>query len=445
MLAGTSTIRAADETAGDTVSLTPQGPDWWEASDRRWYPPEQHPGAMAGPPSMGVPSSPTSVPQTPVTPDPVLVILPERARQRRWTVLLRWILAIPMAILVAIVGIATFVVVILGWFAAVFTGRVPAFVRDVVTEYLRVNLRLQSYGLLLTDRFPPLRTGEVAEFPAHLAVPGATTMSRASVFFRIILIIPAGIVSTVVQYGLIPIAFVMWFVVLITGWLPKSAHDAFRAVVRYQTRVAAYVLLLVPAYPGELFGDANGPLVQQEPPPGGPFGAGGTPPATPSPWGLLLERGAKRLLVVMIVLGVLLYGGVTTLRVINRDRFSLIQENNTLVGNIKQFVDTSNQCRASNDPIPCLERNDGEFSSELQNFVNGVQGKSAVGVSQQVIDQVTAAAANSERVTAVLAEAGPTAADYESAVTRTNGIKVLDGLSAAQTQLRNALNGSRFG
>jgi hypothetical protein len=427
------------------VSLTPQGPDWWEASDRRWYPPEQHPSRMAGPPAMGVPSSPPWIPQAQPSPDPVLVILPERGRQRRWTVLLRWILAIPLAVMVVFLGIATFVVVILGWFAAVFTGRVPAFVRNLVTEYLRVNLRLQSYALLLTDQFPPLRTGEVAEFPAHLAVPGATSMNRASVFFRIILLIPASIVSTVVQYGLIPIAFVMWFVALITGWLPKSVHDAFRAILRYQTRVAAYLLLLVPAYPGELFGDAGGSLVQTAVVPGGQFDAGATPPTSPSPWGLLLEKGAKRVLVVTIVLGVLLYGGVTTLRIINRDRLSLIQENNTLVANINQFVETSDQCRASTDRIPCLERNDGEFSSELQNFVNGVQGKSAVGVSQQVIDQVISAAANSERVTAVLAEAGPTAADYQNAVTRTNGIKVLDGLSAAQTQLRDALNASRFG
>jgi hypothetical protein len=31
----------------------PQGPEWWQASDRRWYPPEQHPNYEAPPPPSG--------------------------------------------------------------------------------------------------------------------------------------------------------------------------------------------------------------------------------------------------------------------------------------------------------------------------------------------------------------------------------------------------------
>jgi hypothetical protein len=33
---------------GDGVSDSPQGPGWWQASDGKWYPPEQAPGAGAG-------------------------------------------------------------------------------------------------------------------------------------------------------------------------------------------------------------------------------------------------------------------------------------------------------------------------------------------------------------------------------------------------------------
>jgi hypothetical protein len=35
------------------VSDSPQGPGWWQASDGKWYPPEQAPGAGAGGPSGG--------------------------------------------------------------------------------------------------------------------------------------------------------------------------------------------------------------------------------------------------------------------------------------------------------------------------------------------------------------------------------------------------------
>ncbi len=30
------------------MSDSPQGPGWWQASDGKWYPPEQAPGAGAG-------------------------------------------------------------------------------------------------------------------------------------------------------------------------------------------------------------------------------------------------------------------------------------------------------------------------------------------------------------------------------------------------------------
>ncbi len=33
------------------MSDVPQGPGWWQASDGRWYPPEQFPGAGASPQS----------------------------------------------------------------------------------------------------------------------------------------------------------------------------------------------------------------------------------------------------------------------------------------------------------------------------------------------------------------------------------------------------------
>src|ERR1700722_19379195 len=125
------------------MSMTPQGPGWWEASDHKWYPPEQHPDRTAAQPPAVEPAPTLSGGVL-----PLLVSLPPRERQRRWTVLLRLILAITL----------TVVVVFIGWFSALFTGRVPDFVRNLVTIYLRAGLRVQAYVMLLTDRFPPFDT-----------------------------------------------------------------------------------------------------------------------------------------------------------------------------------------------------------------------------------------------------------------------------------------------
>ena len=123
----------------------------------------------APPPAVADPGYPELIP--PAEPLPLLVILPDRAKQRRWTVLLRAILALPLAVVVIAVGIAAFVCVVLGWFAALVMGRAPEFVRTIVTVYLRVILRFEAYVFLLTDRFPPFGVEEAPADQARLAVP----------------------------------------------------------------------------------------------------------------------------------------------------------------------------------------------------------------------------------------------------------------------------------
>jgi len=47
------------------MSDAPQGPGWWQASDGKWYPPEQQPAAPAGgpPPAYGAPGAGFAAPQ----------------------------------------------------------------------------------------------------------------------------------------------------------------------------------------------------------------------------------------------------------------------------------------------------------------------------------------------------------------------------------------------
>jgi len=52
--------------------------------------------------------------------------------------------------------IAAVVVVIIAWFAILFTGRYPQGMFDFVVGVLRWSLRVGAYAfLLVTDRYPP--------------------------------------------------------------------------------------------------------------------------------------------------------------------------------------------------------------------------------------------------------------------------------------------------
>jgi hypothetical protein len=76
----------------------------------------------------------------------------------RWLPLVKWFLAIPHYIILLFLDIAAFVVVIVAWFAILFTGRYPQGLFDFVEGVFRWNIRVVGYALVLvTDQYPPFR------------------------------------------------------------------------------------------------------------------------------------------------------------------------------------------------------------------------------------------------------------------------------------------------
>jgi hypothetical protein len=82
-------------------------------------------------------------------------VVPQLENRNRLTVAFRLILAIPQIIVVAVLGIAAIVAVVIGLFAVLFTGQWPKGLRDFVLGFMRWTLRVQAYLALLTDEYPP--------------------------------------------------------------------------------------------------------------------------------------------------------------------------------------------------------------------------------------------------------------------------------------------------
>jgi hypothetical protein len=84
-------------------------------------------------------------------------IYPDASRDlNRWLPLVKWLLVIPHLIVLLFLWIASVVVIIVAWFAILFTGRYPRGMFGFVEGVIRWGQRVIGYAfLLVTDRYPP--------------------------------------------------------------------------------------------------------------------------------------------------------------------------------------------------------------------------------------------------------------------------------------------------
>jgi hypothetical protein len=74
----------------------------------------------------------------------------------RWLPLVKWLLGIPHYIALFFLDIGAIIVVIIAWFAILFTGRYPRGLFDYIEGVIRWHTRVLGYAfLLVTDRYPP--------------------------------------------------------------------------------------------------------------------------------------------------------------------------------------------------------------------------------------------------------------------------------------------------
>jgi hypothetical protein len=193
----------------------------------------------------------------------------------RLTTFFRWIIVIPWAIWASIYGIGALVVVIIAWFAMLFTGRYPEGMYNFVASYLRLSTRVYAYALLFTDELPSFGGGPEPEYPVKVDVaPPQERYNRWKTFFKYVLYFPQALIA---GYGLAYVtiwaAFISWFRILATGRQSITMHEALVGSSAYVVRSNGFILLLTEAHPRMLEVQRYGP------PPDAP----GLPPATSAP------------------------------------------------------------------------------------------------------------------------------------------------------------------
>jgi Domain of unknown function (DUF4389) len=181
---------------------------------------------------------------------PVVFKMDYVERRSRLTTFFRWILAIPHFFFAFFYAIAFYVVIIIAWFALLFTARWPAGLYGFVGRFLRYVTRLSAYLYLGVDPYPPFSGADDESYPVRVLIaPPLDRYSRLKVFFRPIYAILAIVIRYALGIVISFVAFLSWFVIVITGRQPAALQSALNFSLGYTTQSDALIFLITETYP----------------------------------------------------------------------------------------------------------------------------------------------------------------------------------------------------
>jgi hypothetical protein len=206
---------------------------------------------------------------------PVRVDAVLEAPLSRWLWLVKWVLLLPHAVVLAFLWLGFVVTTVVAWFAILVTGRYPRPLFDYALGVLRWSWRVHYYGYaaLGTDRYPPFTLADVPDYPARLEVPYPERLSRGLVLVKSwLLALPHLLIVGLFAGGGVWIGtssadagawddgwgagglvgllvLVAGIVLLVTGRYPVPVYDFVLGMDRWVLRVAAYVALMTDRYP----------------------------------------------------------------------------------------------------------------------------------------------------------------------------------------------------
>ena len=201
----------------------------------------------------------------------------------RWLWLVKWLLALPHAVILFFLWIAFAVLTVAAFFAILITGRYPAPLFATTVGIVRWNWRVgfYAYSALGTDRYPPFSLRD-ADYPARLAVAYPPQLSRGLALVKWwLLAIPHYLVIGIFsgtwwsadgstgggavhsRGGLLPLLVLFAGIALaFTGRYPRGLFDLIVGLHRWVLRVVTYAALMHDAYPPfrvDLGGEEPGP------------------------------------------------------------------------------------------------------------------------------------------------------------------------------------------
>jgi hypothetical protein len=191
-------------------------------------------------------------------PYPATLTVEPAERIANWRPLVHWLLAIPHFIIVEVLSTVAAVLMVIGSFVILFTGKLPSGIAGFQALYLRYNNRASVFGwLFMREEYPPFAFDTVASDPGDYPAvrtdvePVLEDRNRLTSFFliRFILVIPHFIALAILGIAAAVVVLIAFFAVLFTAKWPEGLWRFAVGYMRWGLRVNAYFYLLTDEYP----------------------------------------------------------------------------------------------------------------------------------------------------------------------------------------------------
>jgi hypothetical protein len=167
---------------------------------------------------------------------------PEEPRNRL-TTFFRLILMIPIVIMAILVSWSAGLLSLATLLMILFRKKYPRWWFDFNLELLRFSTRVNAYVLLLRDEYPS--TDDDQAVSLEISYPDAESqLNRFMPLIKWFLAIPHYVVIYVLSICALVVMVIAWFAILIVGRYPPGLFNFSVGVMRWETRVSAYMSLL---------------------------------------------------------------------------------------------------------------------------------------------------------------------------------------------------------
>jgi uncharacterized protein DUF4389 len=194
-------------------------------------------------------SAPQPAPPEP-TAYPVLVEAERQDEYARFLPLIKWLLAFPHYIVLAVLFIGVVFAHLIAFFAVIFTRTYPRGLFDYIIGVYRWGWRVTAYVQLLRDQYPPFTLADDPAYAAHLDIeyPEAG-IDRWRPFVSWLLIIPFLVVVWLLMIISRAATLIALLTILFTKEIPQGVFRFIVVAQRWSMRGVAYAMFMVNRYP----------------------------------------------------------------------------------------------------------------------------------------------------------------------------------------------------